>query len=100
MNPGMLRKKLEFYELEEGFDDSGAPEGSYQEVPAFTVWGRYTGTAPGDNADGLFEIRYRDDIAKNHKVIDVETGNVYKVADVYDPDGRRRRLHIVFKEVT
>jgi len=100
MNPGMLRKKLEFYEPVEGFDESGAPDGSYQETPAFTVWGDYTGTSPGPDNDGLFKIRYRGDVDRNQKVIDVETGNVYKVADVYDPDGRRRRLHVVFKEVT
>jgi len=100
MNPGMLRKKLEFYEPEEGFDDSGAPEGSYKDTPIFFVWGRYTGTAPGGDADGLFEIRYRDDVQKSFKAIDVETGNEYRVADVYDPDGRRRRLHVVFKEVS
>jgi len=98
MNPGFLRKKIEFYNPVSGFDESGAPEGSYEPNPAFSAWARYSGEGSVDN-DGFFEIRYRNDVKRDHKIVDVETGNEYRVVDVYDPDGRRRRLHVVFKEV-
>ena len=106
MNPGALNKKLDFKELVEGTDATGAPYSDFEHD--FFAWGRIVANQGqqifragkyDSEVDGYIEIYFRQDLTHDHIIEDIETGREYEVDSYFDPNGRKEKLRIIYTEV-
>ena len=110
MKAGKLRTPLQFQTYTEDVDEFGQPVQSWEDLcPA---WAKHVALRGEDfwaaqqaqsDVTGELEIRYIPTlVAKLHEDIEkvraLHGDRVYQIKSFYDPDGRRKRLHLMIKE--
>lgn len=104
MRAGKLKDRITIQKSIEKKDSSGSP---YQEWEDYiTLWadvqpldGKEFWEAQKSNAQisGIIEMRFRTDI---NKTMRAKYGNrILALINVYDPDERRRKIHLLYQEV-
>lgn len=104
MRAGELRNRITIQEPVEKKDSTGAPYQDWEDY--VTVWADiqplggskfWEADKPNAEISGRIEMRYRPDINKNMRVKYGE--KILDIDNVFDPDERKRRLYLLYKEV-
>lgn len=103
MRAGQLRHRLRIEEVVETRSDSGDVDESWNEFD--TVWGsleavtgneRFRAEREHAEVTHLARIRHLDGVTPKMRI--THDGRTFDIEAVYDPEGRKREMHILTRE--
>lgn len=104
MKIGELRNRIILQQCQVAQNENGFPVETWTTIA--TVWASkahqssrefFAAQKINSETTDLFIIRYRDNVAPEMRV--VYNGQNYRIIGAPDPDGRRRELHLLCKEL-